>query len=83
MGARLLPERPVFHGDFKSSVEAFVAQQQHVYLPLLDINAWLVKLSDGSLLHVYEETVTPDKFACDCCRIVGEARRDEASTRSP
>jgi hypothetical protein len=82
-GAGLLADKPVFHGDFKSSVAAFVEQQQHVYLPLLDINAWLVKLSDGSLLHVYEEKVTPEMFACDCCRIVGEAGGHEAVTRQP
>jgi hypothetical protein len=70
--ARLLPERPEFAGDFKSSIVQFIASLPHVYLPALDVNAWLVKLVDGSFLHIYEEGITPENFACDCCRIVGE-----------
>lgn len=71
-GARLLPERPEFAGDFKSSIVQFIASLPHVYLPALAVNAWLVKLVDGSFLHIYEEGITPENFACDCCRIVGE-----------
>ncbi|EFN52577.1 hypothetical protein CHLNCDRAFT_138584, partial [Chlorella variabilis] len=73
-GHRLLPEQPGFQGDFKSSIQELLQQPavQHVYLPALDLRAWLLTLSDGQTkLHVYEEELTESNFACDCCRIVG------------
>lgn len=75
-GHRLLPEQPGFQGDFKSSIQELLQQPavQHVYLPALDLRAWLLTLSDGQTkLHVYEEELTESNFACDCCRIVGES----------
>lgn len=61
-------------GGFKQAVTAFLeaSEAQRVDLPALETTAWLVRLADSSKLHVYEEELTADNFACDCCRIVGE-----------
>jgi hypothetical protein len=71
---RLLAERPVYHTDFKGSIEAWLQRPgvQAVYLPALDTRAYLVPLSDGGKLHVYEQYLDQENFACDCCRIVGK-----------
>lgn len=66
-----LQEQP---GGFREALQAFLEASgaQAVDLPALQTTAWLVRLSDSSKLHVYEEELTADNFACDCCRIVGE-----------
>lgn len=70
LGGRL-KEQP---GGFREALQAFLEASgaQSVDLPALQTTAWLVRLSDSSKLHVYEEELTADNFACDCCRIVGE-----------
>jgi hypothetical protein len=81
--AALLPQeqREPLQGDFKASIQALLQRPgvQHVFLPALSINAWLMHLGDGSKLHIYEEELTEDNFACDCCRIVGEPRSPAGS----
>ena len=69
----LLGLRPEFSGDFKSCIELFVQQPgvQMVELPALETRGWLLPLADGTKLHIDEEELDADNFACDCCRIVG------------
>lgn len=63
-------------GGFRDLLGAFfeAADAQEVPLPALQTRCYLVKLADGSRLHVYEERLTAENFACDCCRIVGRQR---------
>ena len=68
-------------GQFREALEALLARPdvQHVPLPALAgfgcSRAWLLPLADGSKLFLFEELITDDSFACDCCRIMGEWRR--------
>lgn len=65
-------------GDYKATLEAFLAPLQRVNLPALsDLgcgSCWVLPLSDGSNCYIFDETLGESNFACDCCRIVGERR---------
>lgn len=73
---RLLPEgfAPPAGGalDAKGSISAFLETLQCVELPALATRCWLLPLADGAKVFIFEETLGPENFACDCCRIVGE-----------
>lgn len=68
-------------GQFREALDALLARPdvQHVPLPALAgfgcSRAWLLPLTDGSKVFVFEELITDESFACDCCRIMGECRR--------
>ena len=67
-------------GQFREALQALLARPdvQHVPLPALAAfgcsRAWLLPLTDGSKVFVFEELITDESFACDCCRIMGECR---------
>lgn len=73
---RLLPEGvvPPAGGalDAKGSISAFLTTLKCVELPALATRCWVLSLADGAKVFIFEETLGPENFACDCCRIVGE-----------
>ena len=67
-------------GQFREALQALLAlpDVQHVPLPALAgfgcSRAWLLPLTDGSKVFVFEELITDESFACDCCRSMGACR---------
>lgn len=82
MRERLLPEAlrasmKQQAGSFREALEGVLAAGQQVDLPALAhlgcSRAWLLDLTDASRVFVFEEIISEESFACDCCRIMGEA----------
>jgi hypothetical protein len=65
-----LPGEP---SSFQANILAYLSQHQEY--KLAGVRFFLIKLSDDSLLHVYEESVNEESAICDHCRIIGERRQ--------
>ena len=63
----------LYYRSFHDNFHDFASDRGRAVQCLPTVRAWLVQLSDGTLLHLYEEQVTHmEQQGCDQCRIIGE-----------
>ncbi|GAB4820344.1 hypothetical protein N2152v2_007390 [Parachlorella kessleri] len=72
----------LYYRSFHDNFHDFASDRGRAVQCLPTVRAWLVQLSDGTLLHLYEEQITHvEQQGCDQCRIIGWGNHPVSSKR--